>query len=100
MAEAGLIPVADGPSFSGVTLLPSTMNLLKQITVITNEALRQSSQSLDSILQARLVSDMADKVDTQARGALGNGTTQPQACWPGPVSKPSARLVPWTPTSC
>lgn len=85
VAEAGLIPVADGPTFSGVTLLPSGMNSLKQITVITNESLRQSSQSLDAILQARLVSDMADKVDTQAWSALGNGTTQPQGllAWPG-----------------
>lgn len=85
VAEAGLIPVADGPSFSGVTLLPSTMQSLKQLTVVTNEALRQSSQSLDAILQARLVADMADKVDTQAWSALGNGTTQPQGllAWSG-----------------
>lgn len=92
VAEAGLIPVADGPSFSGVTLLPSTMQSLKQITVITNEALRQSSQSLDAILQSRLVADMADKVDTQAWSSTGDGVTTPQGLlgWAGTQQLTSA----------
>jgi len=62
VAEGGVITPQDGPAFDAVGLLPSTMDSLKTIVVLTNESLRQSSQAHDSILQARLVSDHATMV--------------------------------------
>ena len=85
VAENALIPTADAVDFDSVKLMPSTMESLKLITTVSQESLRQSSQSLDSILQARLTADVADKIDSQAWGATGDGITQPKGfqAWTG-----------------
>jgi HK97 family phage major capsid protein len=82
--ENGLIPQQDAVEFNSVDLLPSLMESLKIITVLSRESLRMSSQALDAILQARLVADIAAKVDEQAWGTAGDGVTQPQGfqSWP------------------
>ena len=58
-------------------LLPSTMKSVKVITRYSNELARQSIVSLDAALRARLVSDVAAKIDGHMLSAGGDGTTTP-----------------------
>lgn len=85
ISEGALIPVREGPAFDAVNLLPSTMDSLKSITILTNEVLRSSSQALDSVLQARLVSDHANMIDAWAWGSAGDGVNTPKGllAWSG-----------------
>lgn len=75
--ENELIPELD-PEFSELMLLPSTMKSIKVLTRFSNELARQSVVSLDQALQARLVSDVAAKVDAQLYSAAGDGITTPR----------------------
>lgn len=75
--ENELIPELD-PEFSELMLLPSTMKSIKVLTRFSNELARQSVVSLDQALQARLVSDVAAKVDAQFYSAAGDGITTPR----------------------
>jgi HK97 family phage major capsid protein len=49
--------------FGEIVLLPSTIKSLKSLTRFSNELARQSIVSLDSVLQARMVKDIAAKLD-------------------------------------
>ena len=49
--------------FGEVTLLPSTMKSVKSLTRFSNELARQSVIALDAALRARMVRDVADKLD-------------------------------------
>lgn len=73
------------PEFGETVLLPSTMKSVKVITRYSNELARQSVVSLDAALQARLVGDVAAKLDAQFLGATGDGITTPQGmfAWAG-----------------
>lgn len=73
------------PEFGETVLLPSTMKSVKVITRYSNELARQSVVSLDAALQARLVGDVAAKLDAQFLGATGDGITTPQGmfAWTG-----------------
>lgn len=53
------------PSFDEIVLMPSTLKSIKTITRYSNELARQSVVGLDSALQARLVSDVATRIDKQ-----------------------------------
>lgn len=64
--------------FGEVTLLPSTMKSVKVITRYSNELARQSVIALDAALRDRLVTDVANKIDTQLLSASGDGTTTPK----------------------
>lgn len=64
--------------FDEVTLLPSTMKSVKVITRYSNELARQSVVALDSALRDRLVTDVANKIDTQLMSASGDGITTPK----------------------
>lgn len=64
--------------FDEVTLLPSTMKSVKVITRYSNELARQSVVALDSALRERLVTDVANKIDTQLMSASGDGITTPK----------------------
>lgn len=77
VGENGEIPEYDA-EFSETTLLPSTMRSVKVITRYSNELARQSVVALDAALRARLVSDVAAKIDGQLLSATGNGTTTPR----------------------
>ena len=77
VAENGLIP-EHNPEFDETILLPETMQSVKTITRYSNELARQSIVSLDAVLQARLVADVAGKIDSQLLSATGNGTTTPR----------------------
>jgi len=61
--------------FGEITLLPSTIKSLKSLTRFSNELARQSIVSLDSVLQARMVKDIAAKLDAAFLAGDGlNGT--------------------------
>lgn len=77
VGENELIPEVD-PEFGETELLPSTMKSVKTITRYSNELARQSIVSLDSVLQNRLVADVAAKLDTQFLSASGDGVTTPK----------------------
>ena len=64
--------------FDEVTLLPSTMKSVKVITRYSNELARQSVVALDAALRDRLVTDVANKIDTQFMSASGDGITTPK----------------------
>lgn len=78
VGESEQIPVQDGPTFDDVKLMPSTMKSIKSIIKISEEALRESSLALDSILSARIVADTQRKLDEQAWSSAGDGTTTPK----------------------
>lgn len=82
--ENELIPELD-PEFSELSLLPSTMRSIKVLTRFSNELARQSLVSLDTALRARLVGDVAAKVDAQLFSDSGDGITTPRGmfAWAG-----------------
>lgn len=53
----------DSVEFDEVTLLPSSLASIKTITRVTNELVRSSVVALDSVLQQRLVTDVARAID-------------------------------------
>ncbi|HQV19580.1 phage major capsid protein [Gordonia sp. w5E2] len=69
VAEGAQIPEGD-VSFDEVKLLPSDLKSLKVIVRFTNELIRQSVIGLDAVLKTRLVTDVANALDT----ALLSGT--------------------------
>lgn len=77
IGEAEQIPTQDY-DFSEVSLLPSTMKSIKTITRFSNELSRQSIVALDSVLQARIVSDVANRYDAQFLSDQGDGITTPK----------------------
>lgn len=84
IGESELIPEVD-PDIGETDLLPSTMKSVKTITRYSNELARQSVVSLDTVLQNRLVTDVANKIDMQFLSAAGDGITTPQGmfAWTG-----------------
>lgn len=64
--------------FDEVRLLPSTMQSIKTLTRFSNELARQSVVQLDAALKARLVGDVAAKLDAQLLGDGGDGVTTPR----------------------
>lgn len=75
--ENELIPELDH-EFAELSLLPSTMKSIKVLTRFSNELARQTFVSLDAALRARLVADVAAKVDAQLFSASGDGVTTPR----------------------
>ena len=78
VGEGEQIPEATGISFGDVKLLPSTMDSLKAICKVSDEALRSSSLSLDTILSDAIVQGVRTKIDAHAFSALGDGIEQPR----------------------
>lgn len=62
VAENALIPDVDA-SFGEINLMPSDRKSIKALIKFSNEMARQSNVALDSVLKARLVSDVASKLD-------------------------------------
>lgn len=87
--ENELIPELD-PEFDELKLLPSTMKSVKVLTRFSNELSRQSVVSLDAALRARLVADVAAKVDAQLLSDTGDGITTPRGmfAWEGTQNVP------------
>lgn len=77
IGESELITEKD-VDFGEVMLLPDTMKSVKVITRFSNEMARQSIVALDAVLQQRLVTDVAAKLDAQFWGSGGDGITTPR----------------------
>ena len=75
--ESELIPEVNA-EFDEIHLMPSTMKSVKVITRYSNELARQSVISLDAAIKARMVGDVAAKLDTQFFSAGGDGITTPR----------------------
>lgn len=71
VAENGLIPDSD-VTFGEINLMPSNRKSIKALTKFSNEMARQSAVGLDAVLKARIVSDVAHKLDTAL--LTGDGT--------------------------
>lgn len=87
--ESELIPERDA-EFDEINLLPSTLKSVKVLCRYSNELARQSVVSLDSAIKARLVTDVASKIDTQFFSASGDGVTTPKGmfAWAGTQNLP------------
>ncbi len=77
VAEGAPIP-DDDVTFGEMTLLPKQMQSLKVITKVSDELLRQSIVALDSVLQARLVNDVAAALDTELIAGTTTDGTKPR----------------------
>ena len=77
VGELEQIPEVDA-DFDELHLLPSTMKSVKVLTRFSNELARQSIVALDSVLQQRLVADVAAKIDAQLLSDTGDGITTPR----------------------
>jgi HK97 family phage major capsid protein len=74
--ENELIPERD-VDFDEVLLMPETMQSCKTLTRFSNELARQSIIALDSVLQQRLVKDVADVLDHAFLHGAGNAGEAP-----------------------
>lgn len=63
VGENGLIP-EDEAAFGEIQLMPTERKSIKVITRVSNELIRQASVGVSSVLQQRLVADVATKLDT------------------------------------
>lgn len=68
--------ITDGEvSFDEVTLLPSTLKSLKVLVKVSNELIRQSVVGLDTVLQQRLITDVANELDAALWSGAGTSNT-------------------------
>lgn len=74
VAEGAEITAGEA-TFGEINLMPSTLKSIKALTRFTNEALRQSTIGLDAVLRARLVTDVANKLDAALLTGAGTSNT-------------------------
>ena len=68
--------ISDGDvAFDEVTLLPSTLKGLKVLVKLSNELIRTSVVGLESVLQTRLVTDVASALDAALWDGTGSSNT-------------------------
>lgn len=68
--------ISDGDvAFDEVTLLPSTLKGLKVLVKLSNELIRTSVVGLESVLQTRLVTDVANALDAALWDGTGSSST-------------------------
>lgn len=72
-AEGSAIAEVD-PTFSEITLLPSTVHPVASLTRFSNQLARQSVIDLTTSLQSKMVRDVADVLDTAFYTGDGGGT--------------------------
>ena len=75
---AGATITDSNVSFDEVQLLPTELKGLKTITILSSELIRQASHtvgSLESVIQTRLVTDVANALDAQLWDGLGTSNT-------------------------
>ena len=63
VGENELIP-EDDAAFGEIALMPTERKSIKSITRVSNELIRMAAVGVDNVLQARLVKDVANKLDT------------------------------------
>lgn len=74
VAEGANIPES-GVAFDEIRMLPSTLQSIKVITTVTNELVRQSVVGIDAALKTRLVTDVANGIDTALLSGTGAANT-------------------------
>lgn len=74
VSEGSLISDGD-VAFDEITLLPSTLKSLKTLVWLTNELIRTSVIGLESVLQTRLVTDVANALDAALWDGTGTSNT-------------------------
>lgn len=74
VAENGLIPDSE-VTFGEIGLMPSDRKSIKALTKFSNEMARQSAIGLDAVLKARIVKDVATKLDTALLTGDGSANT-------------------------
>lgn len=74
VAENGLIPDSE-VTFGEINLMPSDRKSIKALTKFSNEMARQSAIGLDAVLKARIVKDVATKLDTALLTGDGSANT-------------------------
>lgn len=68
--------ISDGDvAFDEVTLLPSTLKGLKVLVKLSNELIRTSVVGLEAVLQTRLVTDVANALDSALWDGTGTSNT-------------------------
>lgn len=68
--------IGDGDvGFDEVTLLPSTLKSLKVLVKVSNELIRQSVVGLETVLQQRLITDVANALDAALWDGAGTSNT-------------------------
>jgi len=82
--------------FDEVVLLPSTIKSLKSLTRFSNELARQSVVSLDSVLQDRMVRDIAQKLDA---AFIAGAVADPQVSPLGVINYSGTQSVDAAPTT-
>ncbi|TXI50190.1 phage major capsid protein [Mycolicibacter arupensis] len=75
VAEGAQISESDDVAFDEVTLLPSTMKGLKVLVKLSNELIRTSVVGLEAVLRTRLVTDVANALDSALWDGAGTGNT-------------------------
>lgn len=63
VGENELIP-EDDAAFGELALMPTERKSIKSITRVSNELIRMAKNGVDTVLKARLVKDVANKLDT------------------------------------
>lgn len=72
VGENELIPDGGEASFGEFTLMPENRKSIKTIIRVSNELIRMADRSVSTVLQQRLVKDVANKLDDAL--LLGDGT--------------------------
>lgn len=63
VGEGELIPDTEKAAFGELQLMPTNRKSIKTITRVTNELIRQATVGVSTVLQSRLVRDVANKLD-------------------------------------
>lgn len=72
---AGAEITQSNATFDEVELLPSSLQALKVLTVLSNELIRQSVVGLEAVLRTRLVTDVANALDSALWSGAGTSNT-------------------------
>lgn len=75
VGENELIPESDEFDFGELTLMPTELKSVKAIVRVSNELIRMAKQSVSTVLQAKVVEDVRDVLDTALITSLGEDDT-------------------------
>lgn len=75
VGEGEEIPSEDSAGFGEIKLMPSNRKSIKAIVRVSNELIRQSTKGVSSVLQQRLVRDVANALDTALLTGDGSDNT-------------------------
>lgn len=95
VGEGELIPDGGEASFGEIKLMPTERKSIKTIIRVSNELIRQSTIGVSATLQARLVKDVAAKLDNELLAGTGlDETDQPNDGILGLINQPDLASTP------